>query len=243
MHSPMPRPRKRGRSKERAKDWLTPKGQLSQALALIQPAPEEREACADSISDALNRVRYEKEAERTFETMELSLDRVVEALRAAETALGRLQREKAALSGVRSAKLLLSVLSSGSELPFPVFNTGRSQRPSYVPRPLSRRHARADRDRQRTLLKRIKKEREFIEDHFSETEDRRGRKKSPAKSAAATWAWGLLDEFGPHKPGQTEGGTWHQLAAVLFGYVTADMLSFDYLRNTHCGTRKLRGRG
>ena len=36
----------------------------------------------------------------------------------------------------------------------------------------------------------------------------------------------------------TEGGTWHQLAAVLYGYAAARSFNFDYLRLTR---RQLHG--
>jgi hypothetical protein len=230
MHGNVSRLRKKTcRPAQVAEDWLTREQQLEQALALIQPTPGERELCTDRISPMLDGVQYEKEEEEAEEAggrPEVSLEPVVEALRAAEAALVRLQREKAALSRDTQAaetKRFLLALSVGADA--------------------WRRGCPVVADRHNILLARIEKEREFIEGRFlsAKTKDRPGQVKSLAKSMATTWAWQLLDEFGPHRPGLTEGGTWHQLAATLFGYVTADMLSFDYLRDTHRGIRKSRG--
>lgn len=211
MHSPMSR--KRGRSKARAE--LTREQQIEQALALLQPEHEEREACASAVSIVLDDVRYWKEAEH----FKIDMDRVAKALRAAEAALAAVEREP--------------------EIPLSVSPGPRLWKGSYfLPWKLD----------EPTLRERIKKDREYIEKQEKELRSspewkawkarRRSRWKSRAKSVAVFRAWKLLlIRFAPHDPGLTEGGTWHQLAAVLFGCATVDMFSFDYLRDAR---RKVR---
>jgi hypothetical protein len=218
MHSPMSRSRKRGCPQKHAGARLTQEQQLVQALALIRPSPEEREMCADGISTSIRIVQAESDSDRGFD---LSIDRVVEGLRTAEVALAHFEVEIAALSKRPSARLLRSVVDGEPIAGFP----DSDQPPA----------------RDATLLGRIKKERERLEGLFDPDPEESSprRRRSHAKALAAIWAFGLLDGFGSRKVGLTEGGTWHRLAAVLYGYVTVDMFSFDYLRDARRGMQRV----
>jgi hypothetical protein len=98
--------RKRARSKEHADDWLTPKQQLEQALALIQPTPEEREACAGRVSDMRNIIEYLNQVRL------LDVDDVVAKLRRTEGALTQFEARVKDLLSTRPESLLKVIVSS-----------------------------------------------------------------------------------------------------------------------------------
>lgn len=81
------------------------------------------------------------------------------------------------------------------------------------------------------LLDQLKWERQFLGKLVAdETIRRGGSQQNPAKRTAALHSWMLLSLFSPRPVTLTEDGTWHQLAATLFGYTTVDLFDFDYLR-------------
>jgi hypothetical protein len=63
-----------------------------------------------------------------------------------------------------------------------------------------------------------------------------------SRYVAAFHAWTLLGGELFNQTGLTEGGIWHQLAAILFGYPTTDLFNFDCLKRIYSRTYKAAAR-
>ena len=78
-------------------------------------------------------------------------------------------------------------------------------------------------------IEELKNLRQWFEKAADNIKPRHGsRRLSKSKEIAAVYAYALLVKYGKTVPGLTRGGTWHQLATILYGAEGADL--FDYLR-------------
>jgi hypothetical protein len=80
----------------------------------------------------------------------------------------------------------------------------------------------------------IKGQRKYFErqlKRLNERHRRGGIRQSLVKGKAAYRSWLLLNLYRRDSPVLTEGGLWHQLAAILFGCTEVGSFNFDYLRH------------
>jgi hypothetical protein len=80
------------------------------------------------------------------------------------------------------------------------------------------------------FLEQLKAKREFLEQPLSA---RAKQRVNLVKLRTASHAYRLVKAYSRSKPALTEGGPWHQLAAILFGYTGVDLFNFDYLKLYH----------
>jgi hypothetical protein len=79
------------------------------------------------------------------------------------------------------------------------------------------------------LLEMIKTERVRLEKILGRLQHG-GPYRSPTKWITTIYSCRVLTEYRGRRPGLSIGKDWHQLAAVMFGYMETDAFNFDYLK-------------